>query len=65
MDTKGDIIVSGSYDTTARVWSVSEGRCLRALKGHLSQIYSLAFDGNIVVTGNRDTSVRVWDVHSG
>lgn len=65
LEIKGDIVVSGSYDTTARVWSISEGRCLRVLSGHFSQIYAIAFDGNRVATGSLDTSVRIWDPNNG
>ncbi|THU86024.1 WD40 repeat-like protein [Dendrothele bispora CBS 962.96] len=35
------------------------------LSGHLSPIYSLAFDGVRVVSGGLDTTVRVWDVEGG
>ncbi len=58
-------MVSGSYDATAKIWSISEGRCLHTLSGHFSQIYAIAFDGQRVVTGSLDTSVRVWDAHTG
>ncbi|PBP24208.1 WD domain and F-box domain containing protein [Diplocarpon rosae] len=65
LEIRGDIVVSGSYDTTARVWSISEGRCLRTLSGHFSQIYAIAFDGTRIATGSLDTSVRIWDPING
>jgi F-box and WD-40 domain protein CDC4 len=65
LEIKGDIVVSGSYDTMARVWSISEGRCLRTLQGHFSQIYAIAFDGTRIATGSLDTSVRIWDPNNG
>jgi len=58
-------VVSGSYDTTARVWSISQGQCLRTLQGHFSQIYAIAFDGQRIATGSLDTSVRIWDPTNG
>ena len=43
-----------------------EGSVLKhMLTGHMSPIYSLAFDGLRVVSGGLDTTVRVWDVESG
>jgi F-box and WD-40 domain protein CDC4 len=57
--------VSGSYDTTAKIWSISEGKCLRTLTGHFSQIYAIAFDGKKIATGSLDTSVRIWDPTDG
>lgn len=65
LEIHGDLVVSGSYDTTARIWSISEGRCLRTLQGHFSQIYAVAFDGRRIATGSLDTSVRVWDPRTG
>lgn len=65
LEIKGDIVVSGSYDTTAKVWSISEGRCLHTLQGHYSQIYAIAFDGARVATGSLDTSVRIWNASTG
>lgn len=64
-DQGGYIVVSGSYDTTAKVWSLTDGRCLQTLHGHFSQIYAIAFDGRRVVTGSLDTQVRIWDVNTG
>lgn len=65
LEIHGDIVVSGSYDTTAKVWSISEGRCLHTLQGHYSQIYAIAFDGYRVATGSLDTSVRIWNAATG
>ncbi|KAJ9639435.1 hypothetical protein H2199_006468 [Coniosporium tulheliwenetii] len=65
LEIHGDRIVSGSYDTTARIWSISEGKCLRTLTGHFSQIYAVAFDGRRIATGSLDTSVRIWDPNDG
>ncbi|KAF5316313.1 hypothetical protein D9619_006831 [Psilocybe cf. subviscida] len=57
--------VSGSYDGTCRLWDVDTGECIHVLRGHFSQIYSVAFDGVRVVSGGLDTTVRVWDADSG
>jgi F-box and WD-40 domain protein CDC4 len=65
LEIHGDIVVSGSYDTTAKIWSISEGKCLRTLTGHFSQIYAIAFDGKKIATGSLDTSVRIWDPNDG
>jgi F-box and WD-40 domain protein CDC4 len=39
--------------------------CLHVLKGHESQVYSVAFDGRRIVTGSLDKTARVWDLQSG
>ena len=65
LEIHGDLVVSGSYDTTAKIWSIETGQCLRTLTGHFSQIYAIAFDGEKIATGSLDTSVRIWDPHTG
>lgn len=65
LEVKGDIVVSGSYDTTAKIWSIESGQCLRTLSGHFSQIYAIVFDGKRIATGSLDTSVRIWDPEDG
>jgi F-box and WD-40 domain protein CDC4 len=59
------MVVSGSYDTTARIWSISEESVYVGPTGHFSQIYAIAFDGKRIATGSLDTSVRIWDPFSG
>jgi len=52
----GARIVTGSFDRTARVWNVADGRELLRLNGHTNQIFSVAFslNGRRIVTGSRD-----------
>ncbi|KDQ61257.1 hypothetical protein JAAARDRAFT_67607 [Jaapia argillacea MUCL 33604] len=59
-------LVSGSLDTTVRVWTVSTG-ILLVLRGHRSSVNSVAFspDGSQVVSGSTDQTIRIWDATSG
>nr|KAJ3418827.1 hypothetical protein HK105_007796 [Polyrhizophydium stewartii] len=59
------LIVSGSTDTTLRVWSLPSGRCLRVLRGHTSHVFCLQFDDTYICSGGDDTTIKVWSVHSG
>jgi WD40 repeat protein len=63
----GQRIVTGSLDTTARVWDARTGQTLVALKGHTGQVTSVAVtpDGQRIVTGSLDTTARVWDARTG
>jgi len=65
LEIHGDLVVSGSYDTTAKIWNISSGECLKTLQGHFSQIYAIAFDGKRIATGSLDTSVRIWNPEDG
>jgi WD40 repeat protein len=79
LSADGRRLISGSDDTTLRVWDTGSGECLRVLEGHTSEIKHIAAaaDGRRVVsatghtgdfdevTAQDDTSVRVWDADSG
>ncbi|CAN0507093.1 unnamed protein product, partial [Ectocarpus sp. 8 AP-2014] len=61
-DPKRLTLVTGSEDTTVRVWSLSEQSCTAVLKAHLSYVTSLAFlpGGTGVISGGRDRVLNVW-----
>jgi hypothetical protein len=60
-------IVSGSWDTTVRVWDASSGAQLLCLRGHEREVSSVSYssDGLRIVSGSGDKTVRVWDAASG
>lgn len=64
----GNIIVSGSYDTTVRVWDLlEENKCKFILEGHSDRIYSTAlnFQTKRCYSGSMDSSINVWDIEKG
>eukprot|EP00996_Jenningsia_fusiforme_P000309 NODE_125_length_3172_cov_24.896254_g115_i0.p1 GENE.NODE_125_length_3172_cov_24.896254_g115_i0~~NODE_125_length_3172_cov_24.896254_g115_i0.p1 ORF type:complete len:944 (+),score=163.69 NODE_125_length_3172_cov_24.896254_g115_i0:136-2967(+) len=63
----GARLVSGSGDTTVRVWDCLDGACLATYYGHSGAVLSVNFDGNgtLVVSAGEDSAVRVWDTVSG
>ena len=62
-----NIIASGGEDTTVKLWNISTGTLLATLKGHTSEVWSVAFssDGRIVASGSLDGTVRLWRVETG
>jgi WD40 repeat protein len=62
----GKYLVTGSYDSTVRVWNVTTGKELERMK-HDSDVLSVAFspDGKFVASGSADHTARVWDVMTG
>ncbi|MFE3525641.1 hypothetical protein ACFXOD_29265 [Streptomyces sp. NPDC059161] len=63
----GRLLASASWDGTARLWQVVDGRALRplaVLRGHTKFVRSVAFspDGRMLATASEDTTVRIWDV---
>ena len=58
-------VVSGSLDTSIRVWDAETGGCVHTLTGHQSLTSGMELRDNILVSGNADSTVRVWDVRTG
>ena len=57
--------MSGSLDTSIRVWDVETGQCKHTLMGHQSLTSGMELKNNILVSGNADSTVKVWDIVSG
>ena len=57
--------ISGSRDTTLRIWDIRTGMCRNVLVGHQSSVRCLEIKGDIVVSGSYDTFARVWSISEG
>lgn len=67
---QGDLLASGSYDTTAVIWKITDlekpspvtqfgGR-----EGHSSFVNSVVFspDGKLLISASDDKSIKLWDI---
>jgi WD40 repeat protein len=57
-------VVSGSDDSTVRVWDTATGILQRRFVGHTKDITSVTFsaDGQYIVSGSCDHTIRIWDM---
>ncbi|KAJ3035213.1 SCF ubiquitin ligase complex subunit cdc4 [Rhizophlyctis rosea] len=64
---QGNVLVSGSYDTTVRVWDLRTGDCVHVCRGHREKVYSVGYCHELrrAVSGSMDASVRVWCTRTG
>jgi WD40 repeat protein len=60
----GDIMATGGFDGSVRLWDWRAGTVLGVLKGHQGWIGSIAFspDGRRLVTGGQDGTVKFWNM---
>ncbi|KAF2163350.1 hypothetical protein M409DRAFT_57631 [Zasmidium cellare ATCC 36951] len=60
-----NVLITGSYDSTVKVWDINSGECLRTLTGHTSGIRCLQFDEKKLMTGSLDNTLKLWDWTTG
>jgi len=63
----GKRVLTGSDDTTARLWDAATGAAVATLAGHTARVSAVAFspDGKRVLTGSDDKTARLWDAATG
>jgi WD40 repeat protein len=63
----GRYLVSGSLNTSVRVWDVSTEEAVNMPEGHTAQVRTVAYspDGKHIVSGSDDKTLRVWELPTG
>ncbi|MCT7993787.1 WD40 repeat domain-containing protein, partial [Laspinema olomoucense] len=63
----GQRVVSGSSDSTLKVWNLGTGEEERTLTGHGGSVSAVAIsrDGQRVVSGSYDKTLKVWNLATG
>ncbi len=54
------IVITGSYDTTIRCWSLETGKCLRIYQGHQQTVSCISMydEHERIITGSSDRSCK-------
>lgn len=60
LDSNYGLVVSGSWDQTARVWK--DGKLLYTLEGHSQAVWAVKIlSESLVLTGSADKTIRLWE----
>lgn len=60
-----NILATGSYDSTIKIWDIGTGEEIRTLHGHTSGIRALQFDDTKLISGSLDMTLKVWNWRTG
>ena len=60
-----NILATGSYDATIKIWDMETGEEIRTLRGHTSGIRCLQFDDTKLISGSMDQSLKIWNWRTG
>ena len=58
----GTQVVSGSDDSTLKLWDVTSGECLQTLRGMRREwnAYRFLLDGMKLASGSKDYNIKIW-----
>jgi WD40 repeat protein len=60
-----DRLISGAFDSTIKIWSISTGECLTTLNGHTKPISDLlAISNNHLISSSLDKTIILWDLNN-
>jgi len=61
---KENELISGSHDTTVKIWDISAGTFTNSFEAHTEGVWTCDFsqDGSFFITGSPDKLVKIWDI---
>ncbi|RCI14851.1 hypothetical protein L249_6512 [Ophiocordyceps polyrhachis-furcata BCC 54312] len=60
-----NVLATGSYDATIKIWNLETGEVIRTLHGHASTVRTLQFDESKLISGSFDKTIKIWNWQTG
>ena len=60
LDFRGNMLVSGSWDATAKIWNLETGALVKTLEGHSHAVSVAISSSNEIFTGSQDGMLHLW-----
>jgi WD40 repeat protein len=57
--------ITGSVDTTIKIWDLQTKSCLHTLQGHTQPLLGLVHRDNMLASCAGDGTIRIWDLTNG
>jgi hypothetical protein len=67
LSADGSRIISGSVDSTIKIWNAATGACEMSLEGHNDSVRSvcISVDGSRIISGSKDKTINIWNAATG
>jgi WD40 repeat protein len=61
---RGELVASGSADSTVRLWDLATGREVAKFSGHVAGVTSLAvsLQGDLLASASADGALKIWRI---
>jgi len=65
LNAENNLVLSGSEDTTVKLWDLTSGEVLLTLTGHTDAVQTVTFapDVRSAISGSNDSSIIVWNLN--
>jgi hypothetical protein len=65
LDQDPNLLLTGSLDSTLRLWDRERMACVKVFRGHHDKVWCASSVDNSIYSGGSDKTVRIWNIESG